>query len=199
MEEPKSGQNTFNWVSKFKFSIQNVTWVPIASPSSSIPTTRTPLLTHIPFRMNIKRGESKSDLDFHQKTSWDTNTSAQRQAGGCAQARVKAFTYPGIERCQAQQCRSQRLRGRSEWLCCLLPWPRGLSLLPSGQLGRCLLSQKSGFPLQLLCQCFNCSQTVPMCSPPPPLLSYLKLQVSVMNHFLGTSCSLPLKAKSHVK
>lgn len=133
VKEPSSDQNTFNWVSKFKFSSQKVTQDHIASPSSSIPTTRTPLLTHIPFRINIKWGERKEAEIFTKRCREAQTPAPSRQAGeGCVQVSVNTFTYPRKARCQEQQCHSQRHRGRSEWLCWLLPWPRGLSLLPSG-------------------------------------------------------------------
>ena len=144
-------------------------------------------------------GGKEEETEIFTKTRHGAQTLApSRQAGeGCVHVSLDLFTYPRKAWCQAQRCHSQRCRGRSVWLCWLLSWPRVPSLLPSGWLGTCSLLQKSGFPLLLWYQYFNCSQTAPMSSPPPPL-SYLQLQVSVMNHFLGTSCSIPLRGKSCV-
>lgn len=67
-----------------------------------------------------------------------------------------------------------------------LPFHRDLA-------GMCSLLKKPGFALLLLYQELNYSQAASLSS--PPSLFYLQLQVSVVNHFLGTSCSLPLKTK----
>lgn len=160
VKEPSSGQNTFKWVSKFKFSIQNVTRVHIASPSSRIPTTRTLLVTHVPFRINTKRGERKRDLDLHQKTSWGTNTSTQQAGWGFAQGSASTVTYPRTERCQAQRWHWRRHQGRSAWLCWLLPWPRAPLLLPSGYLGRSCSRWSLLFPC---CCCVSASTVHKLC------------------------------------
>lgn len=68
-------------------------------------------------------------------------------------------------------------------------------------LGTFLLSLKSALPLLLLCQCFNSSQTVPMSSPPPPPLSYLKLQVShepFPRHFLLSPSQSTITCKTEL-
>lgn len=104
------------------------------------------------------------------------------------------LTYPKKVWCQVQWCQPRTRRGRSAWVCWLLSCSLVLSLLPSEWAGMGSFLKKSGFALLPLYQELNYSQAASLSS--PPSLFYLQLQVSVVNHFLGTSCSLPLKAKS---
>lgn len=112
--------------------------------------------------------------------------------------RQDILTYPRKVQCQAQRCQPRTHQGRSEWLCWLLSWSLVQSPLPSQWDGMCSLS-KSGFVPLPFYQELNYSEAASTSSPPPPF--YLELQVSVVNHFLGTSCSLRLQgiSRTHIK
>lgn len=107
------------------------------------------------------------------------------------------FTYPKKARCRARQCHSRRRRGRCVWLCWLLSWPRVPSLLPSGWLGMCSLSQNLGFPLLLWYQYFNCSQTAPWALLLSPIYnsSFLSWTISEALPALSLSLSKGKKKK----
>lgn len=150
VKEPNSGENTFNWVSKHKFSIQKVTWAHIASSSSSVPTTN-PSPDTFPFQHKYKMRGKEEETKIFTKTDCGAQTLASKsEAGeGCVEVSLNLFTYPRKVQCQAQQCHSQRSQEQSAWLCWLLSWSQVPFLLPSGWPRTCLLLQKSGFPLLL--------------------------------------------------